>query len=874
MDTEVTFETLFEPQQQQQLYRPQEYEQNYLASNGFVNHQESNGFYPCLNTPIDQRTAFPNNNAFYKGGRNGTVAHSTPNHNMVASIMDVSGNAYNYSASLLSASPTDLNNLNEINNIVTNDRVNNPIETADIDKSLGLEEYANRIIETHEDELKNARVDNTEPPSENTQQPLALVVDPSVKAVVKAPMIAEKKPRKDLESGAPAKKKVRSFSIGKRHLTFEKNNANNTSCYSSSSSSSSESDNEMEKEQVVAKTKKTTSKRKYPFQKTIQMPTNDDGESCDEEDESCAVKKPAMESIIVRRNEYDNVSSCAASSPNRSDAENKNDSDDGDDDETVPEGGVHDSSKSDYTEDQEKPEKQLKYRNIEPSNQRQKRKLCGKYNKESRATIVPIPHLSSQTSEDDSSLEQRENSHKINEMLKIDRRVFEGRYDMSRRFVDFYTSKMCHMFLITEPNENGNDKFELRYINTVHSVMHEYKTYHVSNGNSVIVLTLNRYKFLIVEQLLDAMNMPVPLAERIDAPKQNEVSFTDIKDNKYISLLVKHFDLDTVIAQTELMFLYSAMDRNKGKYVHNKLTNLVEDNTLFSLPVNVSRKEAANAEDEVQNICNSQESKYVKDIVYHAQTIHFNQVENVSRYQPQSYYKYIDRLKEEISIWLPAALTNYRGDIKKKRDFTYKYGSVARIFFSSSDSDILKQVRKEKGGRFLVENYLQCNREDTTDSFILIDTKQDERLTIVKKGLSFIWLNSIHTDIKPADIIDKFKFGTHHVLSLNKNTRKEVNARHNGLIKLIAHFTSGALKINHVVMLAKEFYKIKHQCIEYKDNKLQPARPEVVVEKPYEFVDVFSDEYKIYQQQQQQQQQKPKDKIVKMKIKPKKIKST
>ncbi|AAR28780.1 ie-1 [Leucania separata nucleopolyhedrovirus] len=912
-----------------QRFDQQNYSQHYVNPD-YAAANQANDYYTyknqSLNTPppvADQSTEYGTNNTYIDK----TVAHSTPNHDLVSSIMDVQ--PFNFNAAGLTDSPSNVvNNLEAINTIVTNDRVNNPIETLPKD----LDKLVDEVCEKHEKsitasvaaaaisgETNGGGAEQTqshalivEPPPQPASKPATkpaikpatkpatkvepLLVKlskpiPIIKVEKKKPLLvklskpvpivkSEKRPKKKYQNMVAKKiTAARPRSIGKTHLNFKRNDS------SDSSSSSSESEFEEERPKKLIKTAKvaikrkstsnpspnnSTSSRKTPPVAVKKIKMSDEHDRCENDDdndddgeqntsnfmsdnESDGEEKQEQDKeeeeerpnpIVVRTGGYDDVSSCPASPR----------SDNGD--EPVPE----DSRNDDYTEDHREPAKRLEYKTID---NRQNRKVSGKYNIEARASIVTVDPTDRDDQEDE---EHREHTRKVNEILSTDRRVFDGKYDMSRRFVEFYTSKLWHMFLIT-PCANRDGEFELRYINTVHSVVHEYKTYHSLNGNTVVVVTLNRYKFLIVERLLDSMNIAVPLAERVDdGPKENQVSFIDIKDVKFSSLLVKRFDLDTVIAQTELMFLYSAMDRNKGKYVHAKLTSLVEDNTLFTLPVNVSRKDGADTEETVQAMANNQQSKYVTDIVFHAQTVRFNRVDNHQyRFQPPYYYKFIAKLKEELSIWLPIALVKYKDDIKLKRDLTYKYGSVARVFYSARDTDLLKQVRKEKGGRFLVENYLECNRDDTTDSFILIDTKKDERLTIVKKGSVYVWINCVHMEIVPKEIIEKFKYGTHHLLSLNRNTRKEINARHNGLIKLIGHYTSGEVKINHAVMLAMEYFKAQHTLFEFKDGKLQPQRPDIVVEEQFEFVDVFSEEYQRSKRQQSKENLK-----LKIKVPPKK----
>lgn len=409
----------------------------------------------------------------------------------------------------------------------------------------------------------------------------------------------------------------------------------------------------------------------------------------------------------------------------------------------------------------------------------------------------------------------------VNDFLNVEAEpCFEAQIDQSRRFIDFYVSKLYHMFLIRPGSDNK--PFDTRYVSTVHSVTSEYRKYYSSLGNRIVIVTLGRYRFLIVERLLDDMNITIPLAERVDAPKEDEVSFNEVKDVNFMNLLVQTFNLNTLITQTELAFLYSALPKKKALYVHDKLARIVQDDTLFTLPINLARDDTSAPAAAVTDSNNGNvivdHSQYVADITEKARVVRFATASKKISSNPSLMQEFVESLEN----WLPQALIDHKQNNKKVvRDFTYKYGSVASLFYNKHDTNSLRHVRKEKSAnRQLIEYYLDANREPTTHSFILINTKSEERMTIIKKEHTFVWINCVHSEIVPCEIIKKFKYGSHYVFSLIRVTRKEINARHNGMLKLMAAYTSGSIEMKHVIRYAKKLFTSEVNVIEYDDGQL------------------------------------------------------
>ncbi|AGE89869.1 IE-1 [Spodoptera littoralis nucleopolyhedrovirus] len=441
-----------------------------------------------------------------------------------------------------------------------------------------------------------------------------------------------------------------------------------------------------------------------------------------------------------------------------------------------------------------------------------------------------------------------QHSAAINMIINDDNADFGAETDQSRRFVDFYTSKLYHMFIISPKTgdvDGDPTAYELRYVNTVHSVLSEYRKYFSKLSNKVLVVTMARYRFMIVERVLHAMNINIPLLERIEEPKDNEISFNEVKDSNFFNLLVHTFNLNTTIVQTDIAFMYSALSQSKAMYVHNKMNKLVTDKTLFTLPINVSRRDivfeaseiAANVtvptsrataiatKESATNVsttmpisASDEQPLYITDIVKACRFSTFAVNDHGAKSSPNKLESYIKNLTEELKFWLPNASGE---DVKKIRSsFTYKYSSVARLFYKDRDLYLFKKVRKTKGNKSLVEAYLNAMNDHSIHSFILVDTKNEERLAIIKKGKVYVWINCIiSSDIVPEDIIHKHKDGTHYVFAMKRTNRKEVHARLNGMLKLVSTYVDESLKMKYVIKIAQDIFGANCEIIKYDDGR-------------------------------------------------------
>jgi hypothetical protein len=193
-----------------------------------------------------------------------------------------------------------------------------------------------------------------------------------------------------------------------------------------------------------------------------------------------------------------------------------------------------------------------------------------------------------------------------------------------------------------------------------------------------------------------------------------------------------------------------------------------------------------------------QQSQYLADIIKYSEDKRF------IKYQGRE--KREDRLmaaRSKLEFW-------YKNRIEDKDKncyyFTYKYGSVAKIFFTLNTKDtkrfcsIKRNKTKDVSDLVLIENYLDvCAQKPDCDNFILVVNKKDERISIIKNGDTFFWITSILSEIIIGDVLDKYKLMKHHVFKLNIRNRKDINIKHNGIIMLVSMYTSKYLDLEGII---------------------------------------------------------------------------
>ncbi|QNV47910.1 immediate early gene-1 [Alphabaculovirus altersperidaniae] len=398
----------------------------------------------------------------------------------------------------------------------------------------------------------------------------------------------------------------------------------------------------------------------------------------------------------------------------------------------------------------------------------------------------------------------------------------------NRMFTSHMLETGYYMFIVSKPTNDDDDDetYTLRYINCVHSVHNEYTAHHMHNDRFVLVVTLERYRFMISYHLLLDMNIAIPTQDQFSEKQladtnKNMCIFEEVKDFKFLSLLVNTFNLDQVYIQGKMSLLLASVGQDKARMIHDRLASMINTKVLFTLPLSVTKKEAPN----VEELKKYDMSMYVEDIMKFTTGLKFKKLDQVSRKITRA--QIVDATAQSLSFWYENKQVvknkNNTHNVEKS-NFTYKYGCIARQFYDVAQKGVKKlfKVKKENGSSKLIDNYLNaCKERLDNHSFILVTTKADERITIIKMGSEFLWITSVIKDIVVSDIVKDYKMYNHYIYNLNNGNRKEINIRHNGMIKLLSNYTGGRLTLNETNTIAIEKFACNFESIIFDKKSAQ-----------------------------------------------------
>ncbi|AIU41262.1 ie-1 [Sucra jujuba nucleopolyhedrovirus] len=378
------------------------------------------------------------------------------------------------------------------------------------------------------------------------------------------------------------------------------------------------------------------------------------------------------------------------------------------------------------------------------------------------------------------------------------------------RFSSYMAHQGYYMYIVSKHKDPAK-KFKISYINCVASVTTEYAVHYSKIDHMVMVLTLDRVRFLISYELLRSLNIEIPNSEDLLGQKEKNPKkcyFNEVKDFVFKTLLINTFQLDLIYVQIKTILMFSALGEEKTKRVLEMTENLRKDELFSRLPVNLYRPEAS--KDDVPY----EMTPYVHDVLKHSAGLKFKKMT-----RPENSDEAKEVVMNELKYWLKGKDSKDMKEIKNEGNyFTYKYGSIIRLLYQDSLPAVknLTKVRKSCASAHVIENYLEASAEaGDNDNCLLLSTKDDERITIIKKGYEYVWITSVIKDIIPSDIINTFKKHTHYIFNLNKTNRKAINNKHNGLIKLMCRFTSDYLTFDEVRDIAVQNFECNFKKIEF-----------------------------------------------------------
>ncbi|ADD73721.1 IE-1 [Lymantria xylina nucleopolyhedrovirus] len=399
-----------------------------------------------------------------------------------------------------------------------------------------------------------------------------------------------------------------------------------------------------------------------------------------------------------------------------------------------------------------------------------------------------------------------------------DARVAGGARD--KRFANYVYNSNYYMFIVSEDAERA---FKVTYANCVWCIKQDYRRNYRHVDNKVMVLSIDKCRFMISYKLLKKMNVYIPPSEDIERQlstateetREDACYFNEIKDFEFLTLLINTFHLDMCYTRVKMFMLLSSMGDAKSKLLWNWVYGLIKDETLFHIPVNYGHRQPIVEEDFLASpapdcvaSASSADSEHVKSIVSAGEGLSFK----VAAAQLS-----VEQALDSVKFWLRVKSNDA---VQKTKDcyINYKYACIVRLLYDERDrriANLLKIKKPGAGTAELVEYYLNVCAKLPRDSqnFLLVTTKNEERLSLVKNGPRLVWISGVARDICVGDIINKFdgQF-EHHVFKLNKVSRKELNNRHNGLLKLVSLYTSAAVDLSVLVEIAQTQFECDYRC--------------------------------------------------------------
>uniref|UniRef100_A0AAE6H2V5 IE-1 n=1 Tax=Dione juno nucleopolyhedrovirus TaxID=2594175 RepID=A0AAE6H2V5_9ABAC len=351
----------------------------------------------------------------------------------------------------------------------------------------------------------------------------------------------------------------------------------------------------------------------------------------------------------------------------------------------------------------------------------------------------------------------------------------------ANRFSDHMSETGYYVFVV---KKSEHKPFEVVFAKFVNNVFNEYTNNYYMVDNRVFVVSLNNVKFMVSYKLVRDQGIDIPPHVNLCSDAQAEHNpyncyFEPVK-NAFQTTLINHFHLDMYYCQTTFVTLMQSIGETKTSILFNKLYQMMQDRSLFTLPIMLSRKECTN-----ENILNNknQASSYVAQIMKYSKNVRFPEGapdQNI-----------INRLEEVVT---------------QKSSLTYKYSSVANLLFNrygrrDNNADALKKVKKEDGNRLLVEQYMSQNENnDDGHNFIVLQFGgvNDERLTIAKKGNEYFWIGGEIKDVNVEDLIKKYTRNVHHFFRIINVNRRESTTWHNNLLKMLQLLLQNLIRIDDV----------------------------------------------------------------------------
>lgn len=382
-------------------------------------------------------------------------------------------------------------------------------------------------------------------------------------------------------------------------------------------------------------------------------------------------------------------------------------------------------------------------------------------------------------------------------------------------FVRHVLNNAYYMYIICK---SEGKQFKIFYANLVPSVINEYSDRYSYIDECVLIASFDKFKFMISYKLILEMaipiSQPVNFTETLLNDRNIKCYFSEVLDSLSLSVLIHVFKLDILYSKSMIGLLMSAIGEEKSAQLYNHVNSIINDTNIINLPLVTTRNEEPS---EVLFVNNKPTFKYVDNIIKYSENMYYplynESLRDMSREEKVRF------ITNTLKFW--RIKKHERGTFAKDQEnyFPYTYSRIVSVLFERERSQTkLYKLRIDEGNALMIESFLcKCADLPQLNCFILIKTKNNDRITIIKKGTAFIWICNRQKDIAILDIINDYKKYKHYVFSLNRDTRKELTVKHNGVIKLISYYTSEFLTMEEVKWFAENLLDCDYRSLKFEN---------------------------------------------------------
>lgn len=310
----------------------------------------------------------------------------------------------------------------------------------------------------------------------------------------------------------------------------------------------------------------------------------------------------------------------------------------------------------------------------------------------------------------------------------------------------------------------------------LYSQMAESKT-----DMGVYDIMLNRSRYLISYNYAKTV-MPIPPQEEMN--DINCVTLRTPKTEQFKIELIDMFKIKFVHVRNQMIMLMVNLSQHDNSIIFKNIWSMVADESLYSLPFCKNYVTDSGSTVSSRALMSHKEEKnndvghpYVESILKASLKLSFQKVN-----LPGDIEELSKKLKHEYET-KPSKHSENKDTIK----FSYKYGSIAKMYFGAPLCNGLTRIKVERiGDAGMIVDYVNQSGKRYTDqdSFIMIHLCNGGRVIITKTKDVFVWIVSqLNPDELNIDyLLPSLHFGKHHIYTQSRLGKVEMYRRHNILL--------------------------------------------------------------------------------------------